>query len=110
MRVADGSFDAVLSSFGVMFFDDAAAAFANLRRALRRGGRLAFLCWRAREENPDHHPALRQRQLILLSWGTEARCGALCGSQAATWYSWVSPPRTCSRRIRTSAKLTGSGG
>ncbi len=49
---ATGSFDVVLSSFGVMFFDDAAAAFANLRRALRRGGRLAFLCWRTREENP----------------------------------------------------------
>jgi SAM-dependent methyltransferase len=47
-----GSFDVVLSSFGVMFFDDSAAAFANLRRALRRGGRLAFLCWRTREENP----------------------------------------------------------
>ena len=46
-----GSFDVVLSSFGVMFFDDA-AAFANFRRALRRGGRLAFLCWRTREENP----------------------------------------------------------
>jgi SAM-dependent methyltransferase len=47
-----GSFDVVLSSFGVMFFDDAAAAFANVRRALRRGGRLAFLCWRTRAENP----------------------------------------------------------
>ena len=35
-----------------MFFDDPAAAFANLRKALRRGGRLAFLCWRARAENP----------------------------------------------------------
>ena len=47
-----GSFDVVLSSFGVMFFDDPAAAFSNLRKALRRGGRLAFLCWRTREENP----------------------------------------------------------
>ena len=47
-----GVFDVVLSKFGVMFFDDPAAAFANLRRALRRGGRLAFLCWRTREENP----------------------------------------------------------
>jgi ABC-type amino acid transport substrate-binding protein len=35
-----------------MFFDDPAAAFANLRKALRRGGRLAFLCWRTRDENP----------------------------------------------------------
>ena len=47
-----GIFDVVLSKFGVMFFDDPAAAFANLRKALRRGGRLAFLCWRTRDENP----------------------------------------------------------
>jgi SAM-dependent methyltransferase len=47
-----GMFDLILSNFGVMFFDDPAAAFGNLRRALRRGGRLAFLCWRARDENP----------------------------------------------------------
>jgi SAM-dependent methyltransferase len=47
-----GAFDLVLSSLGVMFFDDPAAAFANLRKALRPGGRLAFLCWRTREENP----------------------------------------------------------
>jgi SAM-dependent methyltransferase len=38
-------YDVVLSSFGVMFFDDPAAAFGNLLRALRPGGRLAFLCW-----------------------------------------------------------------
>ena len=38
-----GIFDVVLSTFGVMFFDDPAAAFGNLRKALRRGGRLAFL-------------------------------------------------------------------
>jgi SAM-dependent methyltransferase len=49
---AAGVFDVVLSKFGVMFFDDPAAAFTNLRGALRRGGRLAFLCWRTREENP----------------------------------------------------------
>jgi SAM-dependent methyltransferase len=47
-----GVFDVVLSTFGVMFFDDPAAAFGNVRMALRRGGRLAFLCWRTRDENP----------------------------------------------------------
>lgn len=41
-----GSFDAVFSRFGVMFFADPDAAFANLRRALRPDGRLAFVCWR----------------------------------------------------------------
>ena len=46
------AFDLALSNFGVMFFDDSAAAFGNLRKALRRGGRLAFLCWRTRDENP----------------------------------------------------------
>jgi SAM-dependent methyltransferase len=51
-RFQAGIFDVVQSNFGVMFFDDPAAAFANLRKALRRGGRLAFLCWRTRDENP----------------------------------------------------------
>jgi SAM-dependent methyltransferase len=44
-RLDDGAFDAVVSRFGVMFFDDPAAAFANLARALRRGGRIVFTCW-----------------------------------------------------------------
>jgi SAM-dependent methyltransferase len=46
------SFDLVFSRFGVMFFADPAAAFANLRRALRPNGRLAFVCWQAINENP----------------------------------------------------------
>jgi SAM-dependent methyltransferase len=46
------SFDAAFSRFGVMFFADPAAAFANIRSALRLGGRLAFVCWRAFQDNP----------------------------------------------------------
>jgi SAM-dependent methyltransferase len=38
-------FDAAFSRFGVMFFDDRTAAFANIRALLRPGGRLAFTCW-----------------------------------------------------------------
>jgi len=45
------AFDAVLSRFGVMFFPDPVAAFANLRRAARPGGRLAFVAWRSPREN-----------------------------------------------------------
>jgi SAM-dependent methyltransferase len=41
----DDAFDVVVSRFGIMFFADAAAAFANLRRATRPGGRLAVVCW-----------------------------------------------------------------
>jgi SAM-dependent methyltransferase len=39
-------FDRVVSRFGVMFFADPAAAFANIRRATATGARLAFVCWR----------------------------------------------------------------
>jgi SAM-dependent methyltransferase len=45
------SFDAVISRFGVMFFDDATAAFANLSAATRPGGRLCVAVWQARERS-----------------------------------------------------------
>ena len=44
--------DLIFSRFGVMFFSDPSAAFANLRTALKPGGRLCFLCWRKPRENP----------------------------------------------------------
>ena len=46
------SFDLLASRFGVMFFADPVRSFANLRRALRPTGRLAFACWREPRENP----------------------------------------------------------
>ncbi len=49
---APGAFDVLFSRFGVMFFADPRAAFTNLARALRRGGRVAFVCWRPLHENP----------------------------------------------------------
>jgi SAM-dependent methyltransferase len=47
-----GGFDAVISRFGVMFFDDPVAAFANLRRAARPDAALACIAWRGTEDNP----------------------------------------------------------
>ena len=38
-------FRLVVSRFGVMFFDDPTAAFANIHEALRPDGRLVFVCW-----------------------------------------------------------------
>jgi SAM-dependent methyltransferase len=46
------SFDLLASRFGVMFFAQPALSFANMRRALRPSGRLAFACWREPRENP----------------------------------------------------------
>ncbi|MFE5208139.1 class I SAM-dependent methyltransferase [Streptomyces sp. NPDC056600] len=39
-----GAFDTAISRYGVMFFADPVAAFGNIARALRPGGRLAFVC------------------------------------------------------------------
>ncbi len=49
---AGDGFDRVFSRFGVMFFADPPAAFANLRAALAPQGRLVFLCWQALAKNP----------------------------------------------------------
>jgi SAM-dependent methyltransferase len=45
-------FDLLFSRFGMMFFADPEAAFVNLRRSLKPGGRCVFLCWRSMDENP----------------------------------------------------------
>jgi SAM-dependent methyltransferase len=45
-------YDLLFSRFGVMFFIDPPAAFANLRSALKPGGRVAFVCWRQLFDNP----------------------------------------------------------
>ncbi|MER6125254.1 class I SAM-dependent methyltransferase [Streptomyces sp. NPDC001795] len=38
------AFDVAISRFGIMFFADPAAAVGNIGKALRPGGRLAFVC------------------------------------------------------------------
>jgi SAM-dependent methyltransferase len=50
--VPGGPFDAAISQFGVMFFDEPETAFANIRRHMVSGGRLAVACWQAPELNP----------------------------------------------------------
>lgn len=47
-----GAVDLLVSRFGVMFFADPARSFANLRNALRKGGRLTFVCWQEPKNNP----------------------------------------------------------
>lgn len=52
--------DLAASRFGVMFFADPARSFANLRKGLRVGGRLAFACWREAKLNPFFILPLRE--------------------------------------------------
>lgn len=51
----DNSFGAVVCQFGVMFFPDRSAGFAEMRRVLRPGGVLVFNVWDRIEENEFAH-------------------------------------------------------
>ena len=50
-RFETAAFDLIFSRFGVMFFDDPIAAFINVQKALKPGGRVAFICWQLAEDN-----------------------------------------------------------
>ncbi|PKW17814.1 class I SAM-dependent methyltransferase [Saccharopolyspora spinosa] len=47
----EAHFDVAISRHGVMFFGDPAAAFENVVRAIRRGGRMVLLVWQPIERN-----------------------------------------------------------
>ncbi|WP_170330171.1 class I SAM-dependent methyltransferase [Ruegeria arenilitoris] len=44
--------DAAISRFGVMFFEDSVAAFANIAKALKPGGQMTFAAWGPLDVNP----------------------------------------------------------
>jgi SAM-dependent methyltransferase len=50
--LGEARYDRVISRNGVMFFGDPVAAFTNLARALKPGGRMVLLVWQAMSENP----------------------------------------------------------
>lgn len=76
-----GSFDAVFSRFGTMFFADPIAAFRNLKQALRPGGRLSFVCWRSLDENELDALPLRAAAPHLPP-------GLVSETAAAAWFSF----------------------
>lgn len=43
--------DVVISRFGVMFFNDPVKAFANIKRQVKRNGRMVFACWQSPQKN-----------------------------------------------------------
>ena len=52
LDVPDGAFDIVLCQQGLQFFPDRLGALAEMRRALKPGGRAGVAVWCAIEENP----------------------------------------------------------
>ena len=49
--IPDAPADALISRFGVMFFDDPVGAFSNLKRSIKPDGRMTFACWKSLSEN-----------------------------------------------------------
>jgi SAM-dependent methyltransferase len=83
-RFEPGSFDAVFSRFGTMFFGDPVAAFSNVRGALARRGRLSFVCWRRLEENELDHLPLRAAS-------PQLPAELVSETAAAAWFSFADP-------------------
>jgi SAM-dependent methyltransferase len=54
LPLPDNSFDAVVSQFGLMFFDDKPKALAEMMRVLKPGGRLAVAVCDAVENSPGY--------------------------------------------------------
>lgn len=85
----DGSFDVVLSSFGVMFTPDHERAAGELMRVLRPGGRIGLACWTPggflgdlfRTIGKHVPPPAGARSPML--WGDEPHLVHLFGPQAA---------------------------
>jgi SAM-dependent methyltransferase len=86
---ADASFDAVLSTFGVMFTPDHRRAASEMLRVVRRGGRIALANWTPAGFIGRHFkvigahvpPPAGVRPPAL--WGTEPHIVELFGTQAA---------------------------
>ncbi len=60
----DESFDAVVSQFGLMFFQDRQAALGEMLRVLRPGGYLAVAVWASVEQSPGYAALLRLLQRL----------------------------------------------
>jgi ubiquinone/menaquinone biosynthesis C-methylase UbiE len=73
----DETFDYAFSRFGTMFFASPVAALRNVRRALMPGGRICFVVWRQKADNPWLHRAEEVvKPLVDIPEETdEARCG-----------------------------------
>ena len=83
-------FDLAMSRFGTMFFGDPVAAFGNVGRALRPGGRLVMMVWQAAERN-EWEVAIRQA--LAGTEGSPAGASASASASAgAAAFSLAVPP------------------
>jgi SAM-dependent methyltransferase len=90
----EAAFDVVISRMGSMFFGDPVAAFANLHRALRPGGRITLLTWQGIAEN---------------EWIAEFRAALSVGRELPTPPPDAPSPFSLADPDRVSAILTDAG-
>ena len=83
---APNAFEFAFSRFGVMFFSDPQAAFANVRRAMKPGGRLALAVFRSASENPWPNGPLEAVRHLLPPTPTP-------GPEEPGPFSWADPTR-----------------
>ena len=116
------SFDLLASRFGVMFFADPALSFANMRKALRPSGRLAFACWREPRENPffmaplqaayKHVPKLPQQgpeDPGPFAFASEARVRRILDAAGFTGVEMEAVSAVARRRDRPRPRWGGAG-
>jgi SAM-dependent methyltransferase len=91
---ATAAFDVAVSRTGAMFFGDPVAAFTNIARALRPGGRLVLLVWQPLDRN---------------EWLQELRRALAAGRDLPTPPPDVPGPFALSDPARTDAVLAAAG-
>lgn len=101
---ADNSFDAVVSTFGVMFTPDQEKAAAEMARVVRRGGKIGMANWTPEgfigqvfKTIGKHVPPPAGAKSPAL-WGTKARLEEMFGKTAATI---IATPRIFNFRYRS---------
>ncbi len=88
----DGSFDGVISTFGVMFAADQAQAARELARVCRQGGRLSLAVWAAEGAVQDFfgvigkHSGESPPEPSPLAWGDPDHVRALLGEDFELWF------------------------
>jgi SAM-dependent methyltransferase len=88
--VPGGPFDAAISQFGVMFFDDPVAALTAVAALLKPGGRVTFVAWREADRNPWN-----LGPVLLRAGVAEPPAPAAPGKATAGPFAWADPDHVC---------------
>lgn len=105
-----GAFDAAVSRYGVMFFADPVAAFGNIGRALRPGGRLAFVCPADAALNGWVTAMASLREALPVGDFDSPGCPACSPWPPRTASATSSPRRVSPASTSTKSRPTGRGG